>query len=554
MTTAPRGGPAGPVSGGGQAAPSQVRPVAGSTLPADPHLARELLDGLAEAVVTTDHGGRVTLVNALAGALFPELRPGTDLAGGALPGLADAVRAGADTFDAEHHGRHLHGLRRELPGGRSAWYVRDVTEERARAAALLAERSRTRFLAQAGSRLGLCLDREQALRAATTLPVPYLADAALVVHRPPPPAGPVPHWIRYAAGDPGPAAGVGDPALLGAVPGLVGALDGDAPEPGPWRGAELTGVLPAGFGRPGAVLVSPMGGAGGPAGALILVRRPDRPGFDRRELALAREFAARAGAALAAAQLFGEQAHLARVLQHSLLPPDLPPVAGMALAGGYRAAGDGLRIGGDFYDLFPTGAGALFALGDVCGKGVGAAVLTGRVRQSLRTLRLVEPRPRELLGLLNRALLDAPDAARRAQFTTLLLGALTCEPDGGLRVRLAGGGHPDPLVVRAGGGIEPVRVGGMPVGALAAARFGVAEVRLAPGDLLVAYTDGVTEARGGPGGLEMFGEPRLRAALASVAGRPPADLVDRLLRLVDGWLGGQVHDDIAMLVVAPAPA
>ncbi|MGR6321738.1 PP2C family protein-serine/threonine phosphatase [Micromonospora soli] len=553
MTTSRRGGVAGAASG--QAARPRVHRTAQNALPADSRLARELLDGLAEAVVTTDQAGVVTLVNAMAGAFLPELSPGVDLARCAVPALARAVREGGDTFDAEHHGRRLHGLRRGLAGGRCGWYVRDVTEEQARADALLAERSRTAFLAQAGSRLGLSLDREQTLRAAVTLPIPYLADAAVVVHRPPPPAEDRPHWIRYAAGDPAPAIGVGGRGM--AVPGLIEAFDDEAGEPDPWLDAELAdlaGVLPEGFGRPGTLLISPMRGAGGPAGALILVRRADRSGFAQREVELAREFAARAGAALATAELYGEQAHLSRVLQNSLLPPELPPVAGMTLAGGYRAAGDRLRIGGDFYDLFPTGPGALFALGDVCGKGVGAAVLTGRVRQSLQTLRLVEQRPLELMGLLNRALLDAPEAARRAQFTTLLLGTLTREPDGGLLVRVAGGGHPAPLVVRAGGTVKPVAVGGMPVGALAAARFGEAQVRLAAGDLLLAYTDGVTEARGGPTELEMFGDARLRQALAAGAGLPPAALVDRLLRLVDEWLDGQVHDDIAMLAVAPTPA
>ncbi|WP_244317033.1 PP2C family protein-serine/threonine phosphatase [Micromonospora terminaliae] len=526
---------------------------AGAALPADSRLARELLDGLAEAVVTTDPAGVVTLVNAMAVELLPELTPGSDLADCAVPALADAVRGGAGTFDTEHHGRWLRGVRRRLAGGTCAWYVRDVTEEQARADALRAERSRTAFLAQAGSRLGLSLHRDQTLRAAVTLPVPYLADAAVVVHRPSPPAEDQPHWVRYATDDPAPVTGVAGWRTVESMPGLVEALDGDATEPSPWLDAEpadLAEVLPAGFGRPGTVLISPMRSAGGPAGALILARRGERDGFDPREVELAREFAARAGAALAAAELYGEQAHLARVLQNSLLPPDLPSLPGMALAGGYRAAGDSLRIGGDFYDLFRTPGGGLFALGDVCGKGVGAAVLTGRVRQSLQTLRLVEQRPRELMDLLNRALLDAPDAARRAQFTTLLLGALTREPDGGLRVRVAGGGHPAPLVVRTDGRIEPVQVGGMPVGALSAARFVEAEVRLAPGDLLVAYTDGVTEAPGGPSRLEMFGDARLRRALASGAGLPPAALVDRLLQLVDEWLGGQVHDDIAMLVVA----
>ncbi|MEW2327871.1 PP2C family protein-serine/threonine phosphatase [Micromonospora chersina] len=547
MTTARRGG----VAGEEQTSPG--RPPAGTVEQADDRLARELLDGLAEAVVTTDGAGVVTLVNAMAAELLPELSPGVDLAGCPVPALAGAVRDGAGTFDTEHHGRRLHGVRRGLAGGHCAWYVRDATEEQARTEALAAERSRTAFLARAGSRLGLSLHRDQTLHAAVTLPVPYLADAAVVVHRPAPPAEDEPHWVRYSTDDPGPATGVAGWRAAESVPGLIEALAGEPTEPSPWLDAELADlgeVLPAGFGRPGTVLISPMRSAGGPAGALILVRRPERTGFDPRETELAREFAARAGAALAAAELYGEQAHLARVLQNSLLPPDLPPLRGMTLAGGYRAAGDGLRIGGDFYDLFPTADGGLFALGDVCGKGVGAAVLTGRVRQSLQTLRLVEQRPRELMVLLNRALLDAPDAARRAQFTTLLLGTLSREPAGGLLVRVAGGGHPAPLVLRTDGRVEPVTVGGMPVGALSAARFVEAEARLAPGDLLVAYTDGVTEARGGPTELEMFGDARLRQALAAGAGLPPAALIDRLLQLVDEWLDGQVHDDIAMLIVA----
>ncbi|MEV4659854.1 SpoIIE family protein phosphatase [Micromonospora sp. NPDC049301] len=557
MTTTRRGGIAGPVSGDGAPSHPPTRPSTGNPLPADPRLARELLDGLAEAVLTTDETGRVTLVNAMAAELFPEITAGTELSRCPVPALARAVADDAGCFDVEHRGRRLRGARRLLAGARYAWYVRDVTEEHARTDALLAERSRTAFLAEAGSRLGRSLHRDQTLRATATLAVPYLADAAVVLHRPPAPADPRARWIRYADSDPSPVTGLAGEELTGTVPGLTEALTGELTEPGPWRDAglaDLATVLPPGFGRPGTVLVSPILSAGGPAGALLLIRRAGRAGFDPRDVELAREFGTRAGAALATAELYGEQAHLARVLQASLLPPELPTVPGVSLAGGYRAAGDSLRIGGDFYEVFPHPRGALFALGDVCGRGVGAAVLTGRVRQSLQTLRLVEQRPLELIRLLNRALFDAPDAARRSQFTTLLLGSLDRGP-AGVDIRIAGGGHPAPLLVTAGGTVTPVQVGGMPVGALAAARFTEARVHLDPGDLLLAYTDGVTGARGGPREVEMFGEGRLRAALASASGLPPAALVDRLLQLVDEWLNGQVHDDIAMLAVcASTPA
>lgn len=92
----------------------------------------------------------------------------------------------------------------------------------------------------------------------------------------------------------------------------------------------------------------------------------------------------------------------------------------------------------------------------------------------------------------------------------------------------------------------------MPVGALTAARFAETRVHLDPGDLLLAYTDGVTEARG-PRDAAMFGEARLRAALVAAAGQPPAALIDRVLRAVDDWLDGQAHDDIAMLAVGASP-
>ncbi|MFG1775711.1 SpoIIE family protein phosphatase [Micromonospora sp. NPDC049048] len=551
MTTASRDGVKGPTDGGRSGrSPDAARPV-------DSGLAREVLDGLTEAVVMVDRAGSVTLVNATARALLPEAAPGTDLHACAVPAVARAVASGADSFAAEHGGRRLHGVRRDLTDGRHAWYVRDVTEEHARVEALQVERSRTAFLAEAGSRLGRSLQREQTLRTATMMPVPYLADLAMVVHLPPAPTEGQPHWIRYDGSDPAPVTGLAPWSLTGSLPELAEALAGHPAGPSPWpdgEAADLAAVLPPGFGPPGTVLACPMPGAGRATGALVLVRRVGRADFARHDIELAREFAARAGAALGAAELYGGQVHLARVLQNSLLPPDLPAVPGTVLAGGYRAAGDGLRIGGDFYDVFRVPGGAIFALGDVAGKGVGAAVLTGRVRQSLRTLRLVEQRPLELMGLLNHALFDAPDAARRSQFTTLLLGTLHAAPDGGVTVRIAGGGHPSPLRIHADGGVTPVAVGGMPVGALAAARFAEVELRLAPGELLFAYTDGVVEARGGPDGQEMFGEERLHAALASAAGSTPAALVDRLLDLVDRWLGGQIQDDIAMLVVAAAPA
>ncbi|WP_433529627.1 hypothetical protein ACQPYA_25670 [Micromonospora sp. CA-263727] len=160
--------------------------------PVDADLAHELLDGLAEAVLTIDAAGLAVLVNATAAKLLPELAPGSDLARCAVPALAAAVANGTGHFETEHHCRRLRGVRRALTGDRSVWYVRDITDEQGRVEALRAERRRTAFLARTGRQLGLAAHRDQALRAAAALPVPYLADLALVVHLPAMPAEPRP--------------------------------------------------------------------------------------------------------------------------------------------------------------------------------------------------------------------------------------------------------------------------------------------------------------------------------------------------------------------------
>jgi serine phosphatase RsbU (regulator of sigma subunit) len=144
-------------------------------------------------------------------------------------------------------------------------------------------------------------------------------------------------------------------------------------------------------------------------------------------------------------------------------------------------------------------------------------------------------------------------ATGNTRFATLVLGQVSTAPSGGLRLRLAGGGHPTPLVLRADGTVEEVRIGGMPVGVLEEAEFGEVTVRLAPGELCLVYSDGVTEARGGPHGREEFGHARLVEQLASCRGMPAGALVERIEQLASEWLDGRDHDDIAVLGVQAVP-
>ncbi|AGZ43657.1 PP2C family protein-serine/threonine phosphatase [Actinoplanes friuliensis] len=510
-----------------------------------PALLRAALDASAEAVLLCRASDDTIL---LANAAATELLPGLVATGGAL---ARATAEQADSFTDEVAERHLHGRRQALDADHYAWYLRDITEEIRRAEAHEAEQARTAFLAEAGRRLSSSLHQRRCVRTTVELAVAHLADAAVVVlptrHR-------QSEWVRLVQGEAAEEGTLRD-KVLGEVPGLEEALGGFPPIPSRWLDASQVPawLLPEGFGPVGALLVTPLPGNAEPAGALVLARRGPDAVFSAEDEMLARIFAARAGAAVSAAALYREQVDTTAILQADLLPPELPQPEGVELVGSYQAAKDALRIGGDFYDVFgPTEESpeTVIALGDVCGKGPEAAVLTGKVRQTLRALRLVGSDPAAMLTVLNRALLGS---SRQHRFVTLVVGAISRSEHGRVRLELATGGHPAPLVLRADGTVEAVPVTGTLIGVVPQILVRPATIELAPGELCLMYSDGLTEARGGATGNEQYGETRLRDALASCQGMPGAAAVERVRQLVSDWVHGGVRDDIAMLAVrAPA--
>jgi serine phosphatase RsbU (regulator of sigma subunit) len=131
----------------------------------------------------------------------------------------------------------------------------------------------------------------------------------------------------------------------------------------------------------------------------------------------------------------------------------------------------------------------------------------------------------------------------------MVVGAVRRADHGRVRLTLATGGHPPPLVLRADGTVEAVPVSGTLIGVVPRIAVRPATIDLAPGELCLLYSDGLTEARGGASGAEQSGETRLRDALASCLGMPGAAAVERVRQLVSDWVHGGVHDDIAMLVV-----
>lgn len=482
-------------------------------------LLRATLDSATEAIVVCSSGDdRILLVNGAAERLVPGLAAGGSVADSPLPD-------NADEFSGHHLGRHLTGRRRPLDDAHYAWYLQDCT--------------RTSFLEETGRRLSSSLHQGRCARITAELAVTHLADAAMVVL---PGSRGQNSWVRLVEGGTVEEGAVRESLVL-EVPGLSEALGGFPPTPSRWLDASQVPQW-LGFGPVGALLVTPLPGNAEPAGALILARL--RSSFSPDDETLARIFAARAGAAISAAALYREQVETTAVLQADLLPPELPQPDGIELVGSYQAA---LGIGGDFYDAFgPTedSADTVIALGDVCGKGPEAAVLTGKVRQTLRALRLVDASPEEMLRVLNRALLES---SRQHRFVTMVVGTLRRAELGRVRLTLATGGHPPPLVLRQDGRVEEVPTSGTLIGAVRHTVVRPADVELAPGELCLLYSDGLTEAWGGPTEGEQWGESRLQDALSGCAGMPAAAVVERLRQLISDWVRGGTRDDIAMLAV-----
>lgn len=238
------------------------------------------------------------------------------------------------------------------------------------------------------------------------------------------------------------------------------------------------------------------------------------------------------------------------VLQQSLLPAALPDVPGLEPAVYYHTASPD-RLGGDFYDLFPLGEGRwAFFLGDVCGKGPEAASLTSLTRYTLRAAALHDPEPAAALTTLNAVLQERYAASGDPRYCTVIFGVI--EPgaaEGRTAVRLASGGHPPALVIRADGHADYLPTpGGLLVGVLPAAPFSTAETTLTAGDTLLLYTDGLTEARTGSTRETLFGDEALRDFAADQAPTSAHEMITALTGLLKSF-GDGLDDDTALLAL-----
>ena len=240
---------------------------------------------------------------------------------------------------------------------------------------------------------------------------------------------------------------------------------------------------------------------------------------------------------------------LADTLVASLLPPHLPQVPGAALASRYQASAPESEIGGDFYDVFSTGADRwAISFGDVCGSGPEAAVVTALARHTVRAVAARRDAPSAVLAALNRALLAQQEEAER--FLTALQVDLQRRPHGGFDVTVACGGHPLPFVRRADGTVERMGRPGTLLGVLEELDLTNSRHVLAVGDVLVLVTDGVLEARDRAG--EELGDEGLARVLSATPGDPEL-LVDAVAQQAAERRVGNTRDDFAVLAFAAVP-
>lgn len=511
-------------------------------------------------VLVVDGQDTIVLRNDAAARLLPAADPGTRLTDAAPVWLSAAHTAartavrlpGPRTADApatpafgEVGERSFEAHPSPRDDGSIVWWLVDDTDHRVVRSALTKERERTAFLTQASNSLLSSLNLGRCMDVTAQMAAEQLADAALVIAPARRRRLPVVSCLRGQS--PVQFEQQVDPD---GVPGLGEALRGFPPVPSRWidPASAPEWMVPDGFGPVGSIVITPLPGHGVPAGALILLRRSESTAFTEGEEVFARLFAARAGAAMSAARLYAEQSSITEILMRELLPPTLQQTRGVDFAGGYQPSQDHERIGGDFYDVHPAlsdDEASLVALGDVCGKGLEAAVLTGKIRNTLHALLPMADDHQRVISLLNTAMLNS----HHTRYATLVLASVL-RRGSDVKLRLTSAGHPSPLIIRTGGTVESADTSGTVVGVLPKAPARSTDVVLAPGESCVLYTDGITEGKGGPLGDARFGEARLRRALAECAGMPSEGIVERIQMLADQWVGQGSHDDMAVVVIS----
>jgi serine phosphatase RsbU (regulator of sigma subunit) len=276
-------------------------------------------------------------------------------------------------------------------------------------------------------------------------------------------------------------------------------------------------------------------------GTLTLAVSGEQGPFELMDLGLVERLARNLALVIRAGRRYRRRAMVADRLRAGLLPRELPVVPGAQIAGRHHPATRDTGFGGDFYEVFPTGSGWGLALGDVCGKGEDAAAVTATAKHGIRLLARWNPKPAEVLSMMNEALIDDE------RFVTAVMAYL--EPrDEGMSLTLGSAGHPPAVLMRRDGVIRTMSGGGIPLG-LFEDDFGVGveQLDLEVGDTLFLYSDGVPEVC--DPSMMRFGHERLVETLAAHADQPVADLVRAVEQALLEFCEGDLRDDVSMLAL-----
>ncbi len=280
-------------------------------------------------------------------------------------------------------------------------------------------------------------------------------------------------------------------------------------------------------------------------GTLSLLRTEESEPYVEGDVALAADLARRAALAIDNARMFETTRELAHTLQQSLLPKSLPRIPEVRITGRYRAAAQGQEVGGDFYDVFTIDNEHWgIAIGDVCGKGAEAAALTAFARYTVRALAGEDPA--HVLEQLNASAWRHPPLGPE-QLLTVLFAVVSLHGQD-VVVEIATAGHPAPIVRRASGRAERLAAVGPLVGLIEAPEYRRERVVLGAGDLLLLYTDGLTDARAP---IEILDDRELIALIERSSSLSGKDLPQFLEESVTR--GEDPRDDIALLVIERLP-
>ena len=228
----------------------------------------------------------------------------------------------------------------------------------------------------------------------------------------------------------------------------------------------------------------------------------------------------------------------ARLIQRGLLPTVVPRIGGIDLAVTWQPANG---VGGDCFDTLTFGRSLGVSIADISGKGLPAALLMSNLQAAVRAFAQESAEPASVCASVNRLLCRNMASGRFATFCYARV-----EPDAG-RIVYSNAGHNPPLVVRAGSVISPLSEGGMVLGIFPENVYAQAEVAIAPGDRVVFYTDGITEARNPEG--DEYGEERLAAAAIAARALPVEEIKDALFADVTAFCHGKFEDDATLIVV-----